>query len=381
MNLQFYNTSQPESFNALILPRERPGFLDYEPAMAEMEKQVKQYEHITDVVIIAHGGSITGIYGLYESLKEQATKRVHFVQTTDPDYISALKKQLPKETTLVIAISKSGENTTQIEALLQFQGFQMLFITSFGSPLYLIHNDLGAHIWEHPSIGGRYTGFTEVLLLPAMICGLSVKEFFNGGREFHKKVGEENDAWKLASVMWQLEQKGYVDVFMPFYSHYVYPWNLVIVQLCHESFGKAGKGGTYVAFEAPESQHHTNQRFFGGIENMLGLFIGLENFSTKLITQIPEGAKIVPFKNHTFGVLGDIPLSESMKFEMDGTLEDAAAQRIPAIKMLIRQRDAKSLGEFLAFWQLYAVYSSLLRNVDPFDQPQVEASKKLSFEK
>ena len=53
MNLQFYNTSQPESFNALILPRERPGFLDYEPAMAEMEKQVKQYEHITDVVIIA----------------------------------------------------------------------------------------------------------------------------------------------------------------------------------------------------------------------------------------------------------------------------------------------------------------------------------------
>jgi glucose-6-phosphate isomerase len=35
----------------------------------------------------------------------------------------------------------------------------------------------------------------------------------------------------------------------------------------------------------------------------------------------------------------------------------------------------------MAFWQLYAVYSSLLRNVDPFDQPQVEGSKKISFDK
>jgi glucose-6-phosphate isomerase len=35
----------------------------------------------------------------------------------------------------------------------------------------------------------------------------------------------------------------------------------------------------------------------------------------------------------------------------------------------------------MAFWQMFAVYSSILRGVDPFNQPQVENSKNISFAK
>jgi glucose-6-phosphate isomerase len=39
-----------------------------------------------------------------------------------------------------------------------------------------------------------------------------------------------------------------------------------------------------------------------------------------------------------------------------------------------------SFGEMLVFWQYFAVYSAMLRNLNPFDQPEVEASKKISLE-
>lgn len=381
MKFEFNNAPSPESFNVEILPKIQPLFLTYEPDWQKLESVVAKYSHIKNILVVGHGGSITGILGLYQSLIRFATKRAYFLQTVDPDFITELKHELSPEDTLVIAVSKSGETTTQIEALLQFKDYSMLFVTGAGSTLNQIAEKFNAEVFAHPVIGGRFTGFCEVMLLPALLCGLPVKEYFEGGRSFHMQFNQNNDAWKLASVVWQLEQKGFVDVFMPFYSHYLFPWSLVIVQLCHESFGKEGKGGTYLAFEAPESQHHTNQRFFGGLKNILGLFIGVENFNASIKTEIGDGLQDIPFKTATLGSLNSINLSDSMRYELEGTFEDAVSQGIPSIKLLVESISPKQLGEFLAFWQMYAVYSSLLRKVDPFDQPQVEASKVLSFEK
>ncbi len=381
MKLEYFNTPSPEQLKTELLPKDLPLFLSYNPDFEKLEKARVDYDKYENILVIGHGGSITGFIGIYESLKDIAKKNAYFLQSIDPDYISELKSKLHPENTLVIAVSKSGENSTQLEACLQFIGYKMLLVTQKGNTVDSIHPALNADLFIHPAIGGRYTGFSEVLMLPAILCGLPIKEFFDGGREIHSQFTVENDAWKLASVVWQLEQKGFVDIFMPFYSHYLFAWNLVIVQLCHESFGKNGTGGTYLAFEAPESQHHSNQRFFGGIKNMLGIFVGINKFSNNLITSVPQNIKPISFKSANLGALDGIPLSESMKYELEGTMEDAVSQQIPVIKMEIPERSPKNLGKFLAFWQLYAVYSSLLRNVDPFDQPQVEASKILSFQK
>jgi glucose-6-phosphate isomerase len=240
---------------------------------------------------------------------------------------------------------------------------------------------LNAKVVMHPNIGGRYTGLTEVALIPAVLVGLDAEELYKGAENFYNQYEKDNLAFKAASILYQLEQKGFVDVFMPFYSHNLFSMGSVIVQLCHESFGKDGKGQTYFAHEAPESQHHTNQRFFGGEKNIAGFFTSVENFVHYQATNLPAQLHSVQLKGRALFDINKIPLQNSMRFELEGTLEDARIQGIPLIHLSLSSFTANEIGGLLAFWQLFAVYSSVLRGVDPFNQPQVEASKNISFNK
>ncbi len=380
MKLEYFNCPKPESLDPNILPA-AAEFLTYQPDFAAMEQIVAKYHTVRNVLVIGHGGSITSFIAITEALKEKVTKKVYILNTVDPDYIYELKQKLNPNDTLVIAISKSGETTTQVEALMQFTDYPLLFITGQSSPLAAIGLKLGAVIVEHPPIGGRYTAFTEVALLPAAICDLNVEQIFQSGREFHQQYQSDNQAWQAASILWQLEQQMYVDVFVPIYSHNLFPASNLIVQLCHESFGKDGKGQTYFAHEAPESQHHTNQRFFGGRKNVAGFVISSDSPLHPTNNSVSSQLAEVRYKNQDLIVLNKIPLEQSLAFEMRGVIEDAKLKDIPLLHLSIEKFDEQELGRFLAFWQMFAVYSSVLRNVDPFDQPQVEASKKISFDK
>lgn len=380
MNLEFYNCPQPESIGTVKLP-ETPEFVKYKPDFGLIKKISTQYQQYPNILILAHGGSITTFFGLYYALKYQAKKHVDFLSTVDPDYIFDLKQKLKPEDTLVIAVSKSGETTTQMEMLAQFTDYPLLFITAKSSPLREVAERLKKQVVLHPPIGGRYTGMTEVALLPAGIVGLDVEELFEGAKHFYQMYEKDNLAWRAASVMWQLEQKGYVDVFMPFYARRLYPMANLIVQLCHESFGKDGKGQTYFAHEAPESQHHTNQRFFGGRKNIAGFFTSSESALHPTINVYPPAIHSVQIKGHHIADINKIPLEKSLEFEWQGTLEDAKIHSIPVAHLSISGFSPSEIGQLVAFWQLYAVYSSVLRNVDPFDQPQVESSKNISFNK
>lgn len=380
MKLEFYNSPQPADITSVKLP-ETPEFVKYRPDFKLMEKLASQYQRYENILVIGHGGSITSFYGFYNSLVEQAQKKAYFLSTADPDYIFELKKKLDTRDTLVIAISKSGETTTQIEMLAQFLEYPVLIITGKSSPLRAIGEKLKLQVIMHPPIGGRYTGLTEVGLIPSAIVGLNAQALFDGALNFYDQYQKNNLAWQAASVLYQLEQKGYADVFMPFYSHNLFAMGNVIVQLCHESFGKAGKGQTYFAHEAPESQHHTNQRFFGGPKNIAGFFTSSESFLHPTVNVYPPALHSLQLKGHALFDINKIPLEKALNFELEGTMEDARIQGIPLAHLAIAGFSEAEIGSLLAFWQLFAVYSSVLRGVDPFDQPQVESSKKISFNK
>jgi glucose-6-phosphate isomerase len=380
MNLQFYNCPEPEKINASQLPQQ-PEFVTYKPDFHLLEQFARAYGQYPNLLVVSHGGSLSPFYGFYYALKYQAKKKVYFLNTVDPDYIHDLQQELTPENTLVLSISKSGENTTQLEATMPFAGYPLIIVTAKNSPLRAIAEKMKWKIVDHPPIGGRYTGITEVNLLGAAIAGLDVKGLFNGAKKFYELYDKENLAWRAASVFCQLEQKGYTDVFMPIYSKYLFPSSAIIVQLCHESFGKGGKGQTFLAAEAPESQHHTNQRFFGGIKNMAGFFMGSDSFNHPTVNSIPTAIHSVQMKGHHLHDIDKIPLEKSLEYELSGTLEDARANGIPVAYLSIAGFSPEEIGSFQAFWQLFAVYSSALRGVNPFDQPQVEASKALSFNK
>ena len=380
MKIEFYNCPKPEPLDASRLPAD-PGFLSYHPDFDLISKYAREYEKYPQLLILAHGGSLTTFYGYYHALKHQAKKEVYFLNTVDPDYIFELKQRLKPEETLVLSISKSGENTTQLEMTMQFIDYPLVVVTEGKTPLGAVAEKLKLPVIPHPPIGGRYTGLTEVALLPGGIAGLDVAGIFSGAQEIYKEYKKENLAWQAASVFWQLEQQGIVDVFMPFYTHNLYFMSGLIVQLCHESFGKKGLGQTYFAHEAPESQHHTNQRFFGGRKNIAGFFISSDSVLHPTLNVYPVAVHGVAIKNHAMFDLNKIPLEKSLEYELLGTLEDARIQGIPAAHLSVSGYTPGQLGAFVAFWQLYAVYASMLRGVNAFDQPQVENSKNLSFTK
>lgn len=380
MKLEFYNTPKPEKMDAGRLPQE-PEFLTYRPDFKLIEDFARNYQKYQNLLIIGNGGSITSFYGFYNALKYQAKKSVYFLTTLDPDYIFELKKTLTPETTLVMSISKSGENTMQLEMTAPFFDYPMLVVTGKSSPLRALAEKLQLDIVTHPTIGGRYTGLTEVGLLPAAVVGLDAEGLYKGAGEIYNFYSRDNLAWRAASVFYQLEQKGFVDVFMPFYSHNLFPMSALIVQLCHESFGKDGKGQTYLTSEAPESQHHTNQRFFGGRKNIAGFFVGSDTFLHPTQNTFPPASHSVQIKGRVLFDINKIPLEKSLRFELEATLEDARIHGIPLAHLSVAGFSPEAIGRFTAFWQLYAVYSSALRGVDPFDQPQVESSKNISFNK
>lgn len=380
MKIEFYNCPDPQNLDASTLPESR-AFLSSQLDFSTIEKIAAQYSTFQNLLIIGHGGSISSFYGIYHALREQSTKQVYTLSTVDPDYIIELKKFLTKENTLVIAISKSGETVTQIEALFQFTDFPLLFITGVTGPLAELGEKLQAQSVFHLPISGRFTGLTEVAMLPASLCGFDIRAMHSEAAKMYAQYAADNDASRAASIMYQLELQGIVDVFIPIYDSHLFGMSNLIIQLCHESFGKEGKGQTYFAHHAPESQHHTNQRFFGGRKNISGWFISSEKPLADLVTSVPDSAKTITFKDYTLDALNSIPLSYALQAERDATIEDAKLQNIPVVNQTISQRTAAEIGKMIAFWQLYAVYSSVLRGVNPFDQPQVENSKRISFEK
>ncbi len=374
-------------FESVRLQLPQASFIGYQPDLAEIRRLAERCAHFRNLLIVGHGGSISSFIGIYGALADLETpgaakRQVRFVQSTDPDFISSLRHEFKPEHTLVLAISKSGETVTQIEALLQFPEYKKLFITGKTGPLAEIAKATGADVLLHPDIGGRYTGLTEVALLPAAICGFDIDALLAGGREVHgwyAEQSETNPAWVAAQILWALEQRGYADVFVPFYSHGLAAMQAIIVQLCHESFGKNRKGQTFLGMEAPESQHHTNQRFFGGIPNICGFFQEVKSAQAVLHTRVPENLRDIKFKDGRLSGLSGISLQDAMHAEYQGTWQNAKIQGIPLLGLELPEITAGQLGQYMAFWQLFAVYSAVLRGSDPFDQPQVEAAKIISW--
>lgn len=379
MHINFINTPKPSPFTTKYTPDTNPDFVSYSPNFEVLEFIKNQYDHYTSLVIIGNGGSVNPFLSFYGSLKDKVTKEVYFVSTVDPDFINEVKSKTNPETTLVITISKSGQTVSQIEATKQFTNYKLLAITDKQSALGNLVAVYGGEIVEHPpTIGGRFTGLTEVALIPASLCGIDVKALFHAGHELLSKFNEDNPAFHAASVCFELENKGFVDVYAPVYNHYLASFGAIITQLNHETYGKNSLGQTWLVMEAPESQHHTNQRYFGGRGNMVGFFTSVENTNTDIALNFLNEEKAITVHNHALSDYNAWSLNKSLHAELVGTVTDAQNKKMPIITLALPKRDEESLGKLMAFWEMFAVYSAELRGEEPLDQPAVEASKDIS---
>lgn len=366
-----------------------PDFQKHNFDIPALEKQLKPYQKYSNIIIIANGGSRTSALAYWQSLKHLRNhKTIEFISSMEPDVIADIRSRYTTTDTLVMPITKSGTNVDVLEPLLQLLDYPILPVTSpEKGVLYDMAKHYGWEIITHPEVGGRFSGRTECGMSPAILMGLDAQKIDAAAVKAYKSLDyqadpEKNIALQAAAICATHEAKGFDEIFMPVYSKAMAGFLPLTIQLLHESTGKNGKGQSLIGDEGPETQHHTNQRFFGGPKNMLGWFITVaEQRNKKLTLNIPKEIQELPLRDGTLKNLHGIPLQDALQFDYEGVVDTATAANIPHMTLEIAKVTEESIGEYLSFFHFYTVYSALLRDQDPFDQPQVEAAKTLSFAK
>lgn len=328
-----------------------------------------------NVISVGNGGSITSFDAYVHALPH--TKEATSVWTMDLFFLSKIKSQFDPKDTVVVAVSKSGNTLGQIEALLYFQDYPIICVTNPNEgTLQEIARNMNWQIIEHPPVGGRFSGGTSSTLVPALITGMDIESIQRG---ISKGYELKDEAYSLSKYYFDLEQKGYNEVYVTCYAEALAGFENLIVQLMHESACKDGKGQTFYFAMGPEAQHHTNQRFLGGKKNVIGTFI-IEQPKAGEKIEVPEEIRDIEYKGGKLSVINELDYSKALHAEYLGTKGDSDEKSVPNVTIEVESINPESIGTMVAFWHLVAFYSSVLRTVNPFDQPAVERSKNITLD-
>lgn len=360
-----------------------PDFAEYSPDLEEIKKKASKKD-FDNLVVIGNGGSITSFRAYLYAFLPEVDKDVRLVTTMDPDYLNRLSRELDVEDTLIVPISKSGETVGVIESLMFFmeRDYEVMAVTSDNDgALRNIVRKKGLEWIEHPDIGGRFSGVTETGLVPAALAGMDVDEIRKGAEEMYEDLrsDEDNAAKDLALKLYRAEEEGYDDILTPFYSTRMFGFYPLLVQLMHETVCKHGEGMTVYGDLGPEYQHHTNQRMFGGKEDIVPMFFRTETHEHAEI-EVPDDLEDIGIRGKDLGDLEDNSYSQALKSEYTGVKEALDDEERPSITLTLHELSFEAAGELIAFMQYLAVYSAYLRDVNPFNQPDVEKSKQIGLE-
>ena len=223
------------------------------------------------------------------------------------------------------------------------------------------------------AIGGRYSVLTAVGLLPIACAGVDIAQLMEGAREEMEALavpGEANPAWQHAAARHALYTAGKkVDILVgyePSYRFFGEWWK----QLYGESEGKEGKGLFPASVEFTADLHSMGQYIQQGERLMLETVVRFEKSNSPAIT-IPHDPDNVDGLNFLAGK----DLSFVAEQAMRGTLLAHVDGGVPNLIVTAPDRCPKSVGALIYFFEYVCGLSGYLLEINPFDQPGVEAYK------
>ncbi len=305
-----------------------------------------------DVVVLGMGGSSLCPEVLRASFgPQEGAPRLHVLDTTDPSQIQSLEQQVHLARTLFVVSSKSG-TTLESDLLLRYfldrvrsharataVGTQFVAVTDPGSALEQLAADHGfrAVFRGAPSIGGRYSALSPFGLVPASAMGLDVRRLLTRAVEMSTCCGpkapvRENPGALLGLLLAVAANSGRDKVTL-IGSPRLASLGAWIEQLLAESTGKGGKGLIPVDGEALD---------------------------------VPEryGA------DRVFVYVRDVAAPSDEQDAAIGRLEQAGH---PVIRLSVP--DQYGLGAEFYRWEFATAVAGAVLEINPFDQPDVEASK------
>ena len=186
--------SNDEIFEKIIQEKESIGyytlpFCDTAPIKA-FAKTVKQ----KDIVIVGIGGSSLGAYAIHRFLMDKEnSKKLHFLESTDPIELQRKIKKIDLEHALFVVISKSGTTIETIailkylHSLIEIDAANTICITEEESKLHAFAQTKAIRTFAIPkNVGGRFSAFSNVGLIPLAIVGLDIDRLLEGCREVYE---------------------------------------------------------------------------------------------------------------------------------------------------------------------------------------------------
>ena len=353
--------------------------LPTEESLKEVERVSSRLkEESKELVVVGMGGSSRGTKAVYEAVGKLNGK-LRFIDNIDPCLVSRVFNQIDWESSSFAFISKSGKTLETVAVLNAVlgelkrrnlkPGKRCVFVGDRGTPLEELAGELGAPFLPIPKeVGGRFSIFTAVGLLPLKFDGFKVEELLEGAR---KVVKEPLNALKLASVkLFHYRQNRKVTVVMP-YSSFMGEFTEWYAQLWAESLGKEGHGPTPLKALGTSSQHAILQLFIDGPDDKLYQLFFIESHQED--KRLPEEAKVLPF-------LAGKKLSQVMEAEFKGTLHSLKERGRPVIVFRLKELSEEELGELLMSYMVAVAAKGALLGINPYGQPAVELGKKVAVE-
>ncbi len=336
------------------------------------------------IIIFGTGGSNLGARALH-NISSNSNINLEFYDNIDPISFEKNFKNVKFESTGFIIISKSGttpETLSQFSCLYhkaieanQAQIFfsNTLIITEFKeSPLFTIAKENNCLLLEHHrDIGGRYSIFTNVGLVPAIISGLNINELLDGATEVIKNI-DKYSPYDLGRYLTHKENSSFTNNVLMTYSDSLYFFGKWYLQLWAESIGKKNRGITAIHSIGTTDQHSQLQLYLDGPRDKYFTFITTDHSKKgiSLNNQLFKNTSVNYFKDKTMGDL--------MQAEQRATLETFKLNNFNFREIYLPSIDEKNLGKLLCFSIMETIASCIYLDVDPFDQPAVEQGKKLT---
>ena len=358
-------------------------------SIQHVANEIKQRADV--LVVVGVGGSFLGARAVIDALTPyfrslNGVDIVYAGHNMSGAYLKQLLTFLDGKQVYVNVISKSGstmEPALAFRVLKQYmekrygaEVVQRIIVTTDAEKgiLKQIAQEQGYRQFIVPAdVGGRYSVFTAVGLIPMAVAGVDIHDFVRGGKQAEKDFSHTdvnaNAAYQYALARYEMYRRGYQVELLASFEPRLNKLHEWWKQLFGESEGKEHKGLYPSTVNYSTDLHAIGQFIQEGSRIMFETLIHFD--------RIEEDVHIPYCPNDLDGLnyLAGRSMNDINATSKDGVALAHEEGGVPVIKIQLPTLDAYHVGYLMMFFMKACVMSANLIDVNPFNQPGVEAYK------
>ena len=363
---------------------------NYENTIHDLQETAKFFRNFETVIVLGTGGSSLGgqsLVSLISFKKNHSKPKMLFLDNIDSSHFSEILSLNPASVGILV-ISKSGNTSETIMQLLTIlQAWDNILNVSSQIRVITENSDNAIHniaqhynipvIYHPQDVGGRFSIFTCVGLLPALICDIDVASFCRGAWESYLSAIElidQSSPIAMAQHYMACIASGINQHVLIIYSDALKKMGEWFCQLWGESLGKKnidGKpmGSTPIHVVGAVYQHSQLQLYLDGPADKFFTFItSIYQCGMPVLRDVP-----INHKNINFMVGKE--MGQLMIAQQKAAITVMRDQNKPLRHIQLDKIDTYNIGVVMMNMMLEVLLIAKYQNINPFDQPAVELCK------